>query len=1037
MSGRRTKWGLILAGLLLIYTVGGCYVLPAVLKSQLEAKLPPILHRAVTVEAIAFNPFTLTLDITGFRATEPTGEAFLGFQRLLVNLQASSLLQRSLNFKEISLTRPSVGFTLHPDGTNNFSNIGPPPSNETTSAPPPTTEPAEPSKPLLIRIETLRLDEGQARFEDRSASRPYKTVIGPINFEVTNFKTDPDWSHPHRFLARMDPDTVLSWAGSFSVSPFWSEGKVELSGVHVPSFEPYYAERFRGHLLDGAVSLKFDYRLDTAGGRVDLQVHQGAVTLANLAVAEPAASLPVATLPLLALNDLALDLKQRTVTVGTLLLRDGTFAGVREKDGRLNVERLLPPADGASQAAPPAPAPTTPDADPAAHPWKVALGKAEISNFGISFVDQVPMQPARFTIDQLNVSLRDLHYPESTAMPADLSFLWNRDGSFAVSGSIRHTPLSAELDTTIKNIGLAAFQPYVGDALYVDLTSGHFDSSSHLVYGPPRTDGTPLRLHGDAALVRIAAKDSRTAELLAKFDALRVSGADIQTLPTRIAVDQIHLKNFLGQASTTKDGGVNLASLQRTKPAPAPDPAAGAPATETTPSEPLALTVRSIVIDNAGVSFVDRTLEPALSTGINQLTGRIQNISYPQPAKTLVDLTAKADSRAPLRINGQLEPKGKDSLVDLLLSLKGYDVPVFTGYSSKYVGYPIQKGKLSLDLKYGVANRKLTGENAVLVDQLTLGPKSDSPDATSLPVKLALAILTDRKGQIHLDVPVGGSLDDPEFTLGRVILRALLNILEKVATSPFALLGAVAGGGGDAPNTVDFLAGSATLTEPEVAKLAKLAAALNDRPALTVEVSASVDPQADRLALAKDKVRRLLQQKKRAATAGKGANAGAAEDIALDEAEYERMLRDLYTSMVAVERTAQPGTTVALEALPPPPTPETGFWAFLKRLNPFGKSAASQPGASENATTTPAPNDTQTSTGGAPSALPFAEMEAAILAKQPVGGEELAQLRKARTDAVVNYLAEQGQLGPNRVFAASTQSGSTTAASSQASLTLN
>ncbi|MEP6935403.1 MAG: DUF748 domain-containing protein [Nitrospirota bacterium] len=96
-----------------------------------------------------------------------------------------------------------------------------------------------------------------------------------------------------------------------------------------------------------------------------------------------------------------------------------------------------------------------------------------------------------------------------------------------------------------------------------------------------------------------------------------------------------------------------------------------------------------------------------------------------------------------------------------------------SSYSGKYVGYRLSKGKLSFDLKYKVSQKQLEAENKVLVDQLTLGEKIDSPDATSLPVPLA-------KGRIEIDLPIRGDLNDPDFKYGKVLISTLLNLLKKM-----------------------------------------------------------------------------------------------------------------------------------------------------------------------------------------------------------------------------------------------------------------
>ncbi len=1018
-----------MAAALLAYAIGGFLVLPAVCKSQLEAKLPLLLHRDVTIEKIAFNPFTLTLVVTGFRATEPTGAEFASFKEFLANLQASSVYEGSVNLREVSLTQPSLAIDILEDGRTNFSNL-----LDTLKA---DVEPAPedvPSKPLLVRIAKLTLHGGRLAFEDHSRNEPYATTVGPIDFEVTNFKTDPDWSHPHRFTARMDPNTALSWSGHFSVSPLWSDGHIQLTGVQLKSFAPYYPSRFRGRVLDGKAGLRLDYRLDTAGGRVALWIQHGALEVTDFILAGPDSEDPLVTLPELAVHDIAANFEKTTASIGSLSLSDAVVSAVRDKRGHLNFESLIAPPP--SEAPTPQPeAIAAPQQDARQPPWHLTLHELQLKNMSLSLVDQVPERPARFLLDDLSVTLKDASYPETHPITTDISFRWNQQGTLRLSGLVHHSPFAADLDAQIKDFVLTPFQPYLSERLHVEMSSGGVDLRGHLTYGQPGPltgkSGPMARYRGEVAVNALSAEDSRTSELLAKWDALRLTGIDAQVAPTRIAVDQIHLKHFLGRASISEDGRMNLTSLARSEPEQDAADSAGTSTDRST--EAASLSVKNVVIENAGLSLTDRSVRPPLATGMTQLTGRIQNVTYPGLSKMTFDMSAKVDKRAPFRITGQAQPRGKDSLLDMILALKGYDVPAWTGYSAKYVGYPIEKGTLSLDLKYGIADRKLTGDYMVLVDQLTLGNKTDSPEATSLPVKLALAILTDRQGQIHLNVPVGGSLDDPEFTLGRVILRAFLNILEKVATSPFALLGAVVGGGGEELQDIVFEAGRADLSETEATKLAKLAHALTERPALRLEVSAAIDPVEDRAALAKIKLRRLLKQKKLAAMGPAAQPEMTPDQVSLDEVEYETMVRNLHAALLTVEQGASPKEEVALEDLPPPPPAPSGFWAFLKKLNPFG--SAEEETVKPRAEWRPhgeAPDP------GAPSQAPFAEIEQAILAKQTVTDEDLGALRRNRMEAVMHYLIDQGQLGPDRVFASSTSASTPEAPpSTHATLQLN
>ena len=172
-------------------------------------------------------------------------------------------------------------------------------------------------------------------------------------------------------------------------------------------------------------------------------------------------------------------------------------------------------------------------------------------------------------------------------------------------------------------------------------------------------------------------------------------------------------------------------------------------------------------------------------------------------------MNALIDGVGPASITGTINPFSGTQTNDIKVSVKDMDLTPASPYSGRFAGYRIAEGKLNLDLAYELVGKKLQSKNVITLDQFTFGEKVDSPDATHLPVRLGIAILKDREGKIVLDVPIEGSLDDPKFRIGKVVWRAIVNILVKVATSPFSLLGALFGGGGEELGYQDFAAGSA------------------------------------------------------------------------------------------------------------------------------------------------------------------------------------------------------------------------------------
>ena len=283
-----------------------------------------------------------------------------------------------------------------------------------------------------------------------------------------------------------------------------------------------------------------------------------------------------------------------------------------------------------------------------------------------------------------------------------------------------------------------------------------------------------------------------------------------------------------------------------TRPASAPGPVqtvrghtepAGAPA-------PMAMSIGKITVENGSANFADFWITPNYAVSLQQLGGSISGLSSRKDSRASLALDGKIDRYAPVRIAGELNLLSASLFTDLRVKFDGVELTSVTPYSGRFAGYRIEKGKLSVDVRYLVEDRKLDAEQRFIVDQLTLGERVDSPDAVKLPLRLAVALLKDRNGVIDLGLPITGSLDDPKFRLGPIIWKAFVGLLANVATSPFKLLGGMFGGGEEV-NLIDFAPGDATLDGAATEKLAALTKALRERPQLAMEVPATYAPDAD------------------------------------------------------------------------------------------------------------------------------------------------------------------------------------------------
>ncbi|MDO8943662.1 MAG: DUF748 domain-containing protein, partial [Desulfobacterales bacterium] len=214
------------------------------------------------------------------------------------------------------------------------------------------------------------------------------------------------------------------------------------------------------------------------------------------------------------------------------------------------------------------------------------------------------------------------------------------------------------------------------------------------------------------------------------------------------------------------------------------------------PADPFPYRVRRVLVSEGRVDFADLSLPTPFGTKIHELKGMVAGISSARDARAQVELDGRVDEYGIAKIKGELNTADPKAFTDIGVIFRNVEMSSFTPYSGKFAGRKIDSGKLSVDLKYKVAQGQLSGDNQIVVERLVLGEKVESPEAMDLPLDLAIALLEDSNGVIDLGLPVKGDLDSPEFSFGAVVWKAFVNLLTKIVTSPFRALGAILPGGG-------------------------------------------------------------------------------------------------------------------------------------------------------------------------------------------------------------------------------------------------
>ncbi len=936
----------ILISCLAVYSWLGFLLLPSIALKVINQQLDVYANSPAHLQRLEFNPFTLELSAWNLHIGDADDEQ-LSLQHLYGKLASDSLWTKTLHLNAVQLLQPKAQVIFDKKGELNLAQL--------FTLPASTDLPEKPeSTPLALLIDQLQLQQGSVRFNDQRQQDPVDVSFNDLNITLNNFDTRPASSSELQLTAQANDGTQLQWQGDFSINPLASQGHLQLQDAQLKSWWPYVREHFTAQLSDGRLSLDTRYALELSP-KLQFKASQLSAELASVALSQN--TQPLARLAKLSISDTALDLAVQKLQIGKASSSKLEAWAEIDKNGILNWQKLLPSAS-AEQAA--AQSTLTSDNAPASEPdntksnpaWHIIVKQADFNQQQFHFADHSRSEPVALNLADFNLHIKDFDSQASSPFSAELKTKIGEQGSLSSTASVLLQPLKVDMTLNSSNLDLRPAQVWISPYAHAELRSGLLNSALKLQISD--LNNLQLALQGDAALTQLHVRDSLRQRDLLKWQTVDINGIEYTLQQQKLSIEKIALQQPYVRFIINENLTTNISELLIPQPQ--------QPSAEQVSNSPeFALHIGGIDIIDGSANFADFSLTPNFATAIQQLNGQIGTLDNQTHSVAKVDIQGNVDRYAPVSIKGSLMPFDPLKKLDIATAFKHVELTTLTPYSGKFAGYRIQKGRLSLDLHYQISDGKLNASNQLLLEQLQLGERVDSPDAVDLPVRLAIALLKDRKGEIALNLPVQGDLNNPEFKVAPIVWQTLRNLITRAVSAPFNFIADLAGGNAAELNEVVFLPGEFVINSNAAQGLDTLTKALKDRPQLRLEIEGGSRADLDGPPLAQMRLTRAYQNAWYSILQRRGGKIDASkENLEVPDDEKPALLEGIYRTQLKQQ----------------PPTQ----WAELKKDQRAQK------------------------------------MSEAVLhsyAQSPVGLRRLAQ---ARANSIKEYLVEQAQLDAERVY---------------------
>lgn len=834
-------WFLVIISL---YTVGGFWIAPKIIKSNIIKQVENNLGWHTQIEKVELNPYLFTLRISNLVITDRKNQRVLSFHSFFNDFELRSIFEGAFTFSSVELNKPFFNIIIDKNGQTNIQQallLQQSKKQKKEVA----TEKNELPKLLFDNISVIG---GAITITNQTLTKEIKHQLQPINFDLKNFSTLLKHDGDYQLNIALGEKQQLQWQGNIGLSPLHSKGKIKISGIKVHKLWDYIEQQAPYNLLKTIATFEGSYQFSLEKEETLFEMTESIISLNEIKLAYKNSPDSFVNINKIIIGPLDFNLNKRSVEIKKVQINSLDLQLERNEEGLLT---LLAPFTKKNSDNNTDNNINNNVEEQKTEQWHWQIAQFKLQESKLRFTDKQPKTTAKINISNINFQLNNLSDDFTQTLPFEIEYSLDKSGNSKIEGEMIPTPLNLDAIITLEELALPIIQPYLSEFAKIDLKKGSLSVNGKLNLKQNSQQELIGGFTGALNIKQFDTKDQQLKQRLIGWQDLTIKPMTINFNPLTVDIEHIALSKPYIRLIVTEQRSTNLAQLSVTN---------KNKKEEKIESAPLPIKIGKITLKEGNAYFADLSLTPEFATSIEHLNGTISGLSSDNLARADVKINGSIEEYGKMFVHGKINPLAGDLYTDITANFDKIELTTLTPYSGRYTGYVIDKGKLSLQLNYKIANRKLDGSNRLILDQFELGETVNSEESLDLPLKLALALFKDSDGIIDISLPTKGDLDDPNFKISGLVMQALLNVISKAITSPFSMLANLIDGKPEDLNSITFELGSSQLNQEQINHLQTLSKLLIERPLLILEIRVFIDKEKEIIVLKKLSLDKQLQE---------------------------------------------------------------------------------------------------------------------------------------------------------------------------------